>query len=206
MGSLFRLTADTVLPQAGARIIKAADTASFLEANALLEAARERANAIIRDAETVFEQRKAEGYMRGMEEGRAEQSEKLMETAMAAVAFIEGMERTLVDVVSEALRKVLGDMDANERIVLVVRNALTGIRGQHTVTLRICPDDEPAVRRDIAALLDASGRDNGFLRLVADPRLQRGACLLESELGVVDAGVETQLHVLEKMLKTQISA
>lgn len=205
MGSLFQLTADTILPPAGARIIKAADAATLLSANALLAAARERADGIVRTAETVFEQRKAEGYAQGLEEGRAEHAEKLMETAMASVAFIEGMERTLVEVIGEALRKIVGDMDANERIVLVVRNALNGIRGQQTVTLRVAPDDEPAVRRDIAALLDVSGRDNGFLRMVADPRLQRGACLLESELGVVDAGVETQLLALEKLLKAQIT-
>lgn len=206
MGSLFRLTRDTVFPPAGARIVKAADAASLFAANELLAAARERAADIVRDAEIAFEQRKAEGYAQGLEEGRAEHAEKLMETAMASVAFIEGMERTLVDVIGEALRKIMGDMDANERIVLVVRNALKGIRGQQTVTLRVSPDDEPAVHHELAALLDASGRDNGFLRLVADPRLQRGACLLESELGVVDAGVETQLLALEKMLKAQITA
>lgn len=205
MGSLFRLIADTVLPPAGARIIKADDAATLFSANALLAAARERADAIVRTAETTFEQRKAEGYAQGLEEGRAEHAEKLMETAMASVAFIEGMERTLVEVIGEALRKIVGDMDANERIVLVVRSALNGIRGQQTVTLRVAPDDEPAVRRDIAALLDVSGRDNGFLRMIADPRLQRGACLLESELGVVDAGVETQLLALEKLLKAQIT-
>lgn len=205
MDSLFRLSADTVLPPAGARIIKAADAARLVEANAILDDARERAAAIVREAERAFAQRKAEGYAQGLEEGRAEHAEKLMETAMASVSFIEGMERTLVDVIGEALRKIVGDMDAEERIVLVVRNALNGLRGHQSITLRVAPDDEPAVRRDLAALLDAGGRDNGFLRLVADPRVLRGGCLLESELGVVDAGVETQLRALENVLKAQIT-
>lgn len=205
MDSLFRLSADTVLPPVGARIIKAADAARLVEANAILDDARERAAAIVREAERAFAQRKAEGYAQGLEEGRAEHAEKLMETAMASVSFIEGMERTLVDVIGEALRKIVGDMDAEERIVLVVRNALNGLRGHQSITLRVAPDDEPAVRRDLAALLDAGGRDNGFLRLVADPRVLRGGCLLESELGVVDAGVETQLRALENVLKAQIT-
>ena len=205
MGSLFRLTADTVLPPAGTRILKAAEAARLVEANALLEQARERAAALVHEAECAFARRREEGYAQGLEEGRAEHAEKLMETAMASVAFIEGMERTLVDVIGEALRKIVGEMDAEERIVLVVRNALNGLRGQQAVTLRVALDDEPAVRRDLAALLDASGRDNGFLRLLADPRVQRGGCLLESELGVVDAGIETQLLALERALKAQIA-
>ena len=42
MGSLFRLTGDTVTPSAGTRVLKASEAAVLLEANAVLDAARER--------------------------------------------------------------------------------------------------------------------------------------------------------------------
>lgn len=41
MGSLFRLTGDTVTPSAGTRVLKASEAAVLLEANAVLDAARE---------------------------------------------------------------------------------------------------------------------------------------------------------------------
>lgn len=42
MGSLFRLTGDTVTPSAGTRVLKASEAAILLEANAVLDAARGR--------------------------------------------------------------------------------------------------------------------------------------------------------------------
>ena len=42
MGSLFRLTGDTVTPSAGTRVLKASEAAVLLEAYAVLDAARER--------------------------------------------------------------------------------------------------------------------------------------------------------------------
>lgn len=39
MGSLFRLTGDTVTPSAGTRVLKASEAAVLLEANAVLDAA-----------------------------------------------------------------------------------------------------------------------------------------------------------------------
>ena len=42
MGSLFRLTGDTVTPSAGTRVLKVSEAAVLLEANAVLDAARER--------------------------------------------------------------------------------------------------------------------------------------------------------------------
>ena len=45
-----------------------------------------------------------------------------------------------------------------------------------------------------------------FLDVVPDARLERGAGLLESELGVVDASLETQLKALENALRSKIAS
>ena len=42
------------------------------------------------------------------------------------------------------------------------------------------------------------------LEVVADHRLKGGGCVLETELGIVDASVELQLQALEKALKSRI--
>jgi len=51
MGTVFRLTGDSVIPTAGARLIRAADYARLVEARDLLAAAHERADAIRVEAE-----------------------------------------------------------------------------------------------------------------------------------------------------------
>lgn len=62
MGSLFRLTGDTVTPSAGTRVLKASEAAVLLEANAVLDAARERVADMERKAGEAYERRREEGY------------------------------------------------------------------------------------------------------------------------------------------------
>ena len=69
-----------------------------------------------------------------------------METVLSSVEYIEGIEATLVNVVAVAVRKVIGEIDENERIVRIVRNALVTVRNQQHVTIRVAPADEKAVR------------------------------------------------------------
>ena len=38
----------------------------------------------------------------------------------------------------------------------------------------------------------------GILDIVADPRLKHDATILESEIGLVEASIESQLHAIEQ--------
>ena len=70
--------------------------------------------------------------------------------------------------------------------------------------IRVCPADEPAVREALAAMIASAPGGVSFLDVSADPRMKPGDCILESELGVVDAGLETQLRALENALAGKI--
>ena len=43
-----------------------------------------------------------------------------------------------------------------------------------------------------------------FMTVIADARLERDSCIIESELGVVDASLSTQLKALENAFKSKI--
>ncbi len=204
MGTVFRMTGDAVVPAPGVRILRAEEYSRLIEARNLLAAARERAAAIRAEAEEAYEARKREGYEDGVMEGRMEQAEKMMETAMQAVEYIENIEETLVKVVGSAVRKIIGELDDRERIVRVVRAALVSVRSQQKVLIRVCPADEAAVREALAAMIASAPGGVSFLDVSADPRMKRGDCILESELGVVDAGLETQLKAIENALAGKI--
>lgn len=203
MGSMFRLNTDSVRPAAGTKLLKADEYALLLEADGLLAAARRNAEKLEQEAQEAYIRRREEGYRDGLEEGKLEHAEKVMETVLTSVEFIEGIEDTLVSVVNQAIRKIIGDMDDRERIVRIVRNALNAVRGQQKVTVRVAPADEESVTQALASMIgNASGAS--FLTVVADARLPRDSCILESELGVVDASLETQLKALENAFRSKI--
>ena len=187
MGAVFRLTGNTVMPAPGVRVLRAADYARLVEANDVLAAARERAAAMAAEAEKAYEERRQAGYEDGLMEGRMEQAEKMMETAMQAVEYIEGVEAKLVGVVTSAVRKIIGELDDRECTVRVVRNALNAVRSQQRVLIRVSPDDKDAVRTSLAAMISSAPNGATFLDVTADPRMKPGDCILECELGVLSS-------------------
>ena len=52
--------------------------------------------------------------------------------------------------------------------------------------------------------MTAGSSDTSFLTVVSDSRLEKNACILESELGVVDASLETQLKAFENAFHSKI--
>ena len=203
MGTMFRLNDDSIQPAAGTKLIKSAELGQLFEASALLEAAREKAASLEKAALEAYEEKKLEGYRDGLEEGKLEHAEKMMETIISSVEFIEGIESTLVNVVTQSIRKIIGEMGDRERIVAIVRNALNVVRGQQKVTVRVSPADEEAVLQAMAAMT-SSASGSSFLTVIADVRLEKDSCILESELGVVDASLSTQLKALENAFLSKI--
>ena len=72
-----------------------------------------------------------------------------------------------------------------ELVATVAQEALdTLLMSARQITVRVHPDDHPLVVQGAAEVLAARGA-----RLLADASIARGGCLVESDIGVVDASV-----------------
>ena len=60
------------------------------------------------------------------------------------------------------------------------------LSAQH-ITVRVHPDDQALVAQGAAEVIAARGA-----RLLADASMARGGCLVESDIGVIDASIETR--------------
>ena len=156
-------------------------------------------------AAEAYRRRHEEGYREGLAAGQMEYADKIMDTVLSSVEYLEKLELELVRLVGEVTRKLIGEMDDRERIVRLVRQALASVRGQKRVVVRVSAREEAAVRASLAGLLARpEGGATDYLDVRADPDLPPGSCFLETELGVVEASLETQLRNLEKALLRRV--
>ncbi len=98
-------------------------------------------------------------------------------------------------------RRIVGtEIRQNRRVVQqTVRAALDELSYATRLQVRAHPDDEPLVRQ----ILSTDGAITGnFLemRVVADSRVERGGCVVESDRGIIDASIPTQFVQLQKTL------
>ncbi len=200
MAGLLRLIHGDVTLAPDSRVVRAEDYQAWVEGADFLQAAKSHAAEIEAEAKLAYESEKQRGYADGLAEAAAKAVEQQFEMVTATVAWYERVERQMAELVIQCTEKLLGDLDDVELVGRVVHNAMRVMRNQKQVTLRVTPELVEPVRRQIAQIMEGYPGVS-FVEVAPDARLRRGGCILESELGIVDASVEVQLDALRHALK-----
>jgi len=191
--------------QSDRRLVKATDAATVRNAAEIVAAAEAEAAKIREDAKAAFEEEKKRGYERGIEDGKMEIAMKKLEQVEQSVAFMESVESKMADIVMKALKSCVSEIGDREMVVNIVRKTMNAVvRTQRQVTLKVAPEMVETVRAHVSSLTTAFPTIETF-DVVEDPRLKGAACVLETEAGVADASVETQLAAIEKSISRNIS-
>lgn len=187
------------------RVVKATDVGTVRAAADILAAAEAEAARIREEAKAAFEAERQRGYAQGVAEGKMEIAAQKLDLVDASVSFMEGVEEKMADVVMKALRSFVVDVGDRKMVVQIVRKTMAAvIRTQKQVVLKVAPEMVATVTARVAEFRAAYPIIE-TLDVVADARLSGAACVLETEAGVADASVETQLAAIEKSLKRHIA-
>lgn len=176
-------------------VVRAHEIAALRSAEQAVADANAQAEAIVAGAQAAFEAEKARGYQEGQEEARLEQAEQMIENVSRTVDYFSKVEGRMVDLVMQAVQKIILDFDERDRVVFTVKNVLSVVRNQKQMTLRLNPHQVELVKSRVDELL-AAYPGVGYLDIVGDNRLSADACILESEIGLVEASIQGQLQAL----------
>lgn len=164
-------------------------------------------------AELSETQRRAheDGLERGLAEGReraqseyAARLEALAGVVASARAALDdaiaGVSDISVDVVCEALAKIVGQAMIEKRVVIsTVQEVVRQTKDRTRLVVRVCPRDWALLEDSHDELID--GLSVGRVEVVADERVQLGGCLLETSAGDFDGRLEVQLERLRDALE-----
>ena len=187
------------------RLVKATDVATVKAADEIVAAAEADAARIREEAKVAFEEERRRGYDKGLQEGKMEIAMQKLDLVDQSVEFMGSVEGKMADIVMKALRSCVMEIGDREMVVNIVRKTMAAvIRTQRHVTLKVAPEMAQVVKERVAALRTDYPTVENF-DVVEDSRLKGPACILETEAGVADASVETQLAAIEKSLARHIS-
>ena len=178
------------------------------EAQRILERVKQESAAIIskarKNAEQIQARAREQGYKEGKEQGAAEVSEMLARQTIQFNELMGSVEPQVIDLTMGIVKKVFGEEIAvnPEVVVKVTRSAMRTVRQRREITIRANPDDVAALQRNRRELLDMLLRTNDIV-ITEDSGIMRGGVIIETEAGRVDARLETQLDVFEKIFTGQ---
>ena len=191
--------------QSDRRVVKATDVATVRSAVEIIAAAEAEAARIREEAKAAFEAEKRRGYEKGLDDGKMEIAMLKLDQVESSVAFMENVEEKMAEIVMKALKTCVTEIGDREMVVQIVRKTMNAvIRTQKHVTLKVAADMVETVRARVSELTTDFPTVETF-DVVEDPRLKGAACVLETEAGVADASVETQLAAIEKSRRKHIA-
>jgi flagellar assembly protein FliH len=195
------------------------DSAS--DARTLVNDARERAKAIVAKALEMAGELENKGYSDGLERAQIEQDAALREVVQEARASLGGIvdkvqserrqffldaERDLIELAFEIAKKIIQhEIETSSDVALdVTRAALKRLSEREQVTIRVSPHDLDGIRAHRDEFLHDG--DIGDLRIIADPRVDHGGVIIETDGGSIDGRIEAQLQVAQEALLGVVDA
>ena len=182
-------------------IIRGEVYSASAKARELLQKAQQEAETILQKAQEESAKQHQTSYDAGYQEGLAQTTELLVKARTEQEQFFKNANRDLMDLAFKIAEKIIGkqlEMEP-ETIIGIVKQAMQTVRQSKQLTIRVHPEDAKLLKENEEELQETLGRQR-ILDVVEDKKVHRGGCIIESEIGTVEAQLQTQLDRLKKIL------
>lgn len=194
---------------------RAREEAENIVKEAQLEAIRfmeEAQREIESSRNAVEDEARKQGYEDGLNAAQKQYEDLLQEAELireqAKMEYKEtlaGIENDALEMIMDIARNVIGtDLSFNkEDMLYLVKQAFDKCTNKESIILRISPEDYEYITQN-KERLSAMVEGLGEFEIKRDASMKPGACIVETPLGNIDAGVETKLRKMEESFRQLI--
>jgi type III secretion protein L len=177
------------------------DAAASVEESAkrLLADAAVKAERLIADAQARFDAAHQQGVDQGEQEGLQQWTARALHGAAGVQQALEKQNARLGRIVSLAVERIVAQEDKEALYKRAIQAVQHIVKEVPLLTLRVSPGDHAAAQKAVEAATE-DGRSLP-IEVVADATLALGSCVFESDQGVIDAGLETQLAAIQRAVQ-----
>ena len=155
--------------------------------------------------EEANEQGYQEGYRKGLDsvqELQKQCEDERLQQEQEYQKKLEEMEPLMVDTLCDVYSHIF-KVEAKEHKELVLKllqDALLKVDGTGSIIIHVAKEDYAYVQEQKGALLEEAGMQSGSVEIVSDAALARAQCMIETEGGVYDCSLDTELAELKRRL------
>lgn len=178
-----------------------------VQADQILAEARSEADQMKQNAiEQGLQEGHDEGYSQGLQEVedlKAQLALQKEEQDREYKKLTDAIEPDMVDVLTQIYEHVFAvDFKGNKNIILhLVKSTLSHIEGNSNLIVHVSSDDYDMIIDEKEHLQEMVTNPNVLMEIVEDPLLKEDECTIETENGVFDCSVGTELEELSRKLK-----
>ena len=147
-----------------------------------------------------------EGYRKGISEADEMKRELIAEKRQLEKEYdqlIDELEPKFIDTITEVYSHIFGVALADNRDILVhlVDSTLRQVESSRTFIVHVSREDYPFVNMQRQTFVEGAAAGRGTVEIIEDITLKKGECMIETDGGIFDCGVDTQLAELTGKLR-----
>jgi type III secretion protein L len=182
-------------PEQNQKIIKAEDFWAYQLASEIVHEGFQRQESIVHAAESAYVKEQERGYSKGLQKAQAEHAQQMMEIVHSTILYFVSVEQQVAALVFDAVKQIIGDFDDREKAMAVVRSAMTAVRGQKHIVLKVHPDHAAFLQGELKTLQQAFPMV-AHIDIVAQPDVAPDACIVVTDIGTAEASISAQIAAL----------
>jgi type III secretion protein L len=124
-----------------------------------------------------------------------------MTTVHQTVSYLHGVERQLADLVLSAMRRILSDFSDKQKVMAVVKTTLAEVRSQKQLALKVNPELVPQLQEELQRIQELYPMVT-HIEILPGADLAMDACIVDTEIGIVQASITGQLRALHQSLSS----
>ncbi len=188
-------------PTSTPKIIEREVIAAGEESRRIIETAHAQAEQVLASAQSDHDAAVQQGLQEGRERGLSEWYAETQRLSQQMKSTLDQAKPQIIRLALRVAEKIVRQRleMSPESVVPMIDEAIRSLRAQSKIILRVHPADQ--------TLLDSRRqrwRERnpaiGEIEIIGDEAMQRGGCKIETEFGMVDATVGTQIRVMERHL------
>lgn len=189
--------------KAGKKRIPASELSSLINASEALERVEGEIDAYKKEVAKECDLLKEEAKKEGFEEGLKEWSEQLAFFKSEIERIEKEVHETLAPLALTAVKKIVGkEVEIHPEVILdIVKTALKPVSQHKKITIYVNKEDLDRVendRKEIKKIFEHLET----LSIKQREDVHQGGCIIETEAGIINAQLESQLAALESAFKT----
>jgi type III secretion protein L len=174
-------------------VINARDVKAWRDAFEFVNEAEKQIAEEKRQAEEAASHLYASERARGYEDGKAEATRLISETTLKVDHYLKSIEPQVAQLAMSVVHRVLGNFDTRDLVAAAAGHAVADLRREKQLTVTVHPDAVDRVSKELTRLGLSSRIE---VSVEGNASLEPTACILASDLAVVDASIQTQLAAI----------
>lgn len=187
----------------GEKVIPAEEFSTLQEANEILEAVNREVKIFKKDTAAEAEKIKEEAFREGFQEGLTSLNQHLLALDREMEELRTEVQKKILPLAIKATRKIMGEELKlhPERIVDIVLTALKPVTQHKKVAIYLNKEDLEQIEAHRAKIKQIF-EHLASLSIQERGDIEPGGCIIETEVGIINAQLEVQLGALESAFES----